>query len=477
MGGHRVNCTLIEDKHTNLCLINAYMPCRGTHTHDTYDEITDKIKEITAKYRGSHHIIITGDMNASLSREPANSKDKKFRNFCKENAIIMPEVHEKGDTFQHHNGSSSAQLDYFLCGKETEHLILNIVIYDRYDAINTSDHKPATCTILTRDRQQIKSEDKPINSKPNWEKCDIQKYKEELSRNLQTEQNNMQTEFSITQSIRKFYSSVKSAENNSIPKKRKRKNKRCKQKWTEELKTAVKLSKQAHREWKRAGSPRNSDSPIFIQRKVAKKHLRSIQRQQEAKQRTKLYEDITCANGQDQKTFYKLVNAQRNSNTSNTKEIIVDNVEYLTDENIIQGWSIYFEKLSQPKEDPRFIEEHKIQVMDDIQIIEGICLKNKKQLDPVSEEDVKKVIQQLKNGKAADYAGLTSEHLKHAADEVAPSITNIINAIFTKAEIPEELKTGILTPVLKKGKEKTIPTNYRGITVTPLRSCYDSGRF
>ena len=146
----------------------------------------------------------------------------------------------------------------------------------------------------------------------------------------------------------------------------------------------------------------------------------------------------------------------------------MDNVEYLTDENIIQGWSIYFEKLSQPKEDPRFIEEHKIQVMDDIQIIEDICLKNKKQLDPVSEEDVKKVIQQLKNGRAADYAGLTSEHLKHAADEVAPSITNIINAIFTKAGIPEELKTGIFTPVLKKGKEKTVPTNYRGITVTPL---------
>ena len=162
----------------------------------------------------------------------------------------------------------------------------------------------------------------------------------------------MQTELSITQSIRKFYSSVKSAENNSIPKKRKRKNKRCKQKWNEELKTAVKLSKQAQREWKRAGSPRNSDSPIFIQRKVTKKHLQSIQRQQEAEQRAKLYEDITYANGPDKKTFYKLVNAQRNSNLSNTKEIIVDNVEYLTDENIIQGWSIYFEKLLQPKEDP-----------------------------------------------------------------------------------------------------------------------------
>ena len=74
-----------------------------------------------------------------------------------------------------------------------------------------------------------------------------------------------------------------------------------------------------------------------------------------------------------------------------------------------------------------------------------------------------------KNGKAADYAGLTSEHLKNATDEVAPSITNIINAIFTKAEIPEGLKTGIFTrTVLKKGKEKTVSTNHTGITVTPL---------
>ena len=105
---------------------------------------------------------------------------------------------------------------------------------------------------------------------------------------------------------------------------------------------------------------------------------------------------------------------------------------------------------------------------DDIQIIEDTCIVNREKLDPVSEEDVKNAIKGLKNGKAADYAGITSEHLKHAEEEVTPALTDIINAIFRRAEIPEELKTGILTPVLKKGKEKTIPTNYRGITVTPL---------
>ena len=82
---------------------------------------------------------------------------------------------KKGNTFQHHNGSSSAQLDYFLCSKETEHLILKIELDSRYEAINTSDHKPATCKILARDMKTLDNRDKSTTSKPNWEKCDIRK--------------------------------------------------------------------------------------------------------------------------------------------------------------------------------------------------------------------------------------------------------------------------------------------------------------
>ena len=55
--------------------------------------------------------------------------------------------------------------------------------------------------------------------------------------------------------------------------------------------------------------------------------------------------------------------------------------------------------------------------MNDIQIIEDICLKHRKQLEPVSEEDVNDATQNLENGKATDYAEITPEHLKMAADE------------------------------------------------------------
>ena len=45
----------------------------------------------------------------------------------------------------------------------------------------------------------------------------------------------------------------------------------------------------------------------------------------------------------------------------------------------------------------------------------------------------------------------------------------IINTIFVELDIPESLKKGILTPVLKKGNHKHKPGNYRGIVVT---SCF-----
>ena len=43
-----------------------------------------------------------------------------------------------------------------------------------------------------------------------------------------------------------------------------------------------------------------------------------------------------------------------------------------------------------------------------------------------------------------------------------------MNTIFRNGYVPSQLKQGILTPVLKKKKDATLPTNYRGITVLSI---------
>ena len=45
---------------------------------------------------------------------------------------------------------------------------------------------------------------------------------------------------------------------------------------------------------------------------------------------------------------------------------------------------------------------------------------------------------------------------------------NLFNKIIQSGKIPKVVKTGILTPIHKKGKDPTLTTNYRGITVTSV---------
>ncbi|CAG2242428.1 unnamed protein product [Mytilus edulis] len=73
------------------------------------------------------------------------------------------------------------------------------------------------------------------------------------------------------------------------------------------------------------------------------------------------------------------------------------------------------------------------------------------------------------DGKAADCANLTSEHLKNGGQIVISAVTKLINMIFDVCSIPDLLKLGIATPVYKrKGKPLDDPNSYRKITVTSI---------
>jgi hypothetical protein len=61
-------------------------------------------------------------------------------------------------------------------------------------------------------------------------------------------------------------------------------------------------------------------------------------------------------------------------------------------------------------------------------------------------------------------------NMPYYVDEVTEEIVKIINQIFHDLDVPQSLRNGILTPVLKKKKDKTIPGNYRGIVVTNIFS-------
>ena len=55
-------------------------------------------------------------------------------------------------------------------------------------------------------------------------------------------------------------------------------------------------------------------------------------------------------------------------------------------------------------------------------------------------------------------------HFKAGKPELVPVITKVCNHILDTKKIPVAFKTGIITPVLKKGKDPKMLENYRGIT-------------
>ena len=113
--------------------------------------------------------------------------------------------------------------------------------------------------------------------------------------------------------------------------------------------------------------------------------------------------------------------------------------------------------MAKPKERPEYSENYKQEIEYDINIIEHICQNNKTPVAETNEEEITNIIKDLKNNKAADNLGLTAEHLKTAVAEMTTPITNIINSILRQAQVPDILKNGILTPILKKGERENKP--------------------
>ena len=145
----------------------------------------------------------------------------------------------------------------------------------------------------------------------------------------------------------------------------------------------------------------------------------------------------------------------------------MEGTSFDTAEAICAGWQKHFEDLSTPKQIDSFDYEYQDRVSTDMIHIEEICRLENQKINPASFEEVRNAIKRLKNNKAADSFGLTSEHIINCKNEIIPYLVDLVNTIFRIGKIPDTLKEGLHTPVYKKG-DSANPSNYRGISVTPI---------
>ena len=80
--------------------------------------------------------------------------------------------------------------------------------------------------------------------------------------------------------------------------------------------------------------------------------------------------------------------------------------------------------------------------------------------------EIHQAIKSLNSGKSPDEMGLTAEHLKYSGETLLPTLVAIFNDIVRTKTVPDVFKSGIITPVHRKGNDPCKMDNYRGITVS-----------
>ena len=203
-GNTRIQVLELKSDGTKFLIVNCYMPCRNSKTGITdYDDAFDTLGEILTKYSETHNILLAGDFNASLTRQPENQHDKQLKRFIKEHNIHI-NINTNTPTFYHHNGKDHAQIDYIFylptnTDAEKTHTFHTQI--HPVHPINTSDHTAITAKIslytnISRETNTNKESNKlePTFQKPRWTKCDKLLYKNTVDNLLKDANINTNTE-------------------------------------------------------------------------------------------------------------------------------------------------------------------------------------------------------------------------------------------------------------------------------------------
>ena len=431
------------------------MPTQGC-TKDDYEEMLDEVYEVITKYPECV-LIWTGDINADPGRSNLHTNDKKFIKFCNENKLCIAKSMPEKPTFYHFNKTSTSRIDLFI-HRNSENPISSIEVHTR-QPLNTSPHDSITAMVpailpSVTAKHKVTTSTAP---RVKWEKVDRSKYIEATEVQLKGLQDVMEDMPAHLITVRLNEILTRCATLSCPPPPKRRRKTRFR--WSAGFKNLADNAMSAYHDYRKSKDDREKLAKL----RAAKKVLRKAQRQASAKRREDIKTAIitSCKTG-DKKEFYRLVKKQKNSGK---KVAHIDFGDH-TAESETNSWAKYFSNLATPADDETFDEDYNT-LLDVNYLLQSLTASNEP-LPAVSEDDVRKITGQLKNGKSPDVYGISSEHIKLAAETCISILTYLTNNALTTGKLPDNYKLGSVCPVPKKAKSPKLPTNYRSITITSI---------
>ena len=360
----------------------------------------------------------------------------------------------------------SSTIDYVAIPEGLRNSLINCEVLQE-DELNTSDHY-AICTVLNLGCiPRMVASPRPVG-RVKWDKPNvIAKYQELVSRNsydLRVSFNSSpKSPESIDECINQMVHNLTTA-SNELPRSRFRKNVRPF--WNLHLTELKRAKVECHKLWKEAKRPRG-ENPLYLNHKQAKKNfMRELRRVQKDYERNEIDGIIRDAHS-NKNRFWRKIKKSRQSGQNDVYAIRQPSGEVVYDiDSVVNVWRDHFEKISLPRESPKFDLEHFENVTQQVKIWSENRSNDEFLRDDFSNEEIRKGLKVLKKRKAAGCDGLTTEHLIHAGDNTIYLLSLLYNSILETEYVPDNFRRGTQIP-LYKGKNlcPLDVNNYRGITL------------
>jgi len=160
------------------------------------------------------------------------------------------------------------------------------------------------------------------------------------------------------------------------------------------------------------------------------------------------------------RVYSELLGRNTKSKTDTISKLVFDGKSITGDHSISNAFNDYFVKVAKDLQDS-FPDNDNYKAYLNDQYNESMFL------TPITEDELRKVIERLPPNKAAGLDGINSNMIKQTASMIVSPLTHIFNLSFSQAIVPTQLKISKVIPVFKK-KDRASPGNYRPISLLSI---------
>ncbi len=482
---------MIPNKRRTI-VVSVYLPHKTSQVANYTSELETLEMLVDRAQAADSGIIILGDINAHFGSELSprclgvtSPNGVQFQTFVERNNLHFADLTAAASgpmyTFQSKVHGGRSYIDHCVVSDDLVHDIKQCWVYD--DCIeNTSDHLPVGMKIYHAVNQT-----EPVPSEVGagfipWRKLSVEDINVTYTFPLDVAMAPMLNAYN--ESVRRdmvdkdmleaFAEDIKHTILGTAARlvQTRRRGSHLKPYWNNQLTMLSRREKHVWREWVSAGRPRDHDSPEWLSYKEAKRDFRRERRKVESQYHMKQIDDLCRKAEMDQKGFWFIVNKVRKPRQSRIRPTRGESGNMLTDsQEIAEDWGQYYENIfrkagSGQGYNDQFYDEV-VSALPDMKQ-ESFDRPNNVTRHRITEHEVRRVCETLKNGKAPGWDGVSNEHLKYMGPTAIEAITTLFNSMIQVEHIPLCFKQGIIVPVPKGGgKDATKKENNRPITLLP----------